>query len=151
MATDVCPLASGCSPIGAPCKIWRCLWAEMLTIALEDKSQLAMERDWFAMVSHGFPHVSPSQMGSLSWFTFFQLFHWLILFDFVACQCSLLTGLWIDASTICFQPFDDWFYGPILSEERREDIAAPRLLVDAECQKQRRWIFDAFLILCITL
>lgn len=33
-------------------------------------------------------------------------------------------GLWIDASTICFQPFDDWFYGPILSEERREDIAA---------------------------
>ena len=50
---------------------------------------------------------------------------------FVACHCSLPTGLWIDASTICFQPFDDWFYGPILSEERREDIAAPWPLVDA--------------------
>lgn len=34
-------------------------------------------------------------------------------------------GLWIDASTICLQPFDDWFYGTILSEEHPEDMAAP--------------------------
>ncbi|CAK9062367.1 unnamed protein product [Durusdinium trenchii] len=33
-------------------------------------------------------------------------------------------GLWIDASTICFQPFDAWIYGAIQSEERPEEIAA---------------------------
>ncbi|CAJ1427524.1 unnamed protein product [Effrenium voratum] len=33
-------------------------------------------------------------------------------------------GLWIDASTICFQPFEGWFYGPILAEDRPEDLAA---------------------------
>ena len=33
-------------------------------------------------------------------------------------------GLWIDASTICFQPFDDWLYGTILSDDSLEDIAA---------------------------
>ena len=146
VATDVCPLASGCSPIGAPCKIWRCVWAEMLKIALKDKSQLAMERDWFAMVSHD-SHGFPIANGK---FVMVHAFSIVPLIDFVACQCSLPTGLWIDASTICFQPFDDWFYGPILSEERREDIAAPRLLVDAECQKQRGWTFETFLILCIT-
>lgn len=37
----------------------------------------------------------------------------------------VVAGLWIDASTICFQPFDEWFYGPLLSNECPEDIAAP--------------------------
>ena len=33
-------------------------------------------------------------------------------------------GLWIDASTICFRPFDDWFYGRIASEDCPEGLAA---------------------------
>lgn len=33
-------------------------------------------------------------------------------------------GLWIDASTICLQPFDRWMYGVIASDERPEDIGA---------------------------
>jgi hypothetical protein len=123
VATDVCPLASGCSPIGTPRKIWRCLWAEMLKIAPMDKSQLAMERNWF--VTRWFPHHKWEFCNVFMFWCFFSIV------PFVACHCSLPTGLWIDASTICFQPFDDWFYGPILSEERREDIAAPWLLVDA--------------------
>ncbi|CAE7365674.1 HPCAL1 [Symbiodinium natans] len=33
-------------------------------------------------------------------------------------------GLWIDASTICFQPFDKWMYNTISSERAAEDIGA---------------------------
>ena len=33
-------------------------------------------------------------------------------------------GLWIDASTICFRPFDDFIYGPVASDTRPEDLAA---------------------------
>ena len=33
-------------------------------------------------------------------------------------------GLWIDASTICFQPFDDWMYSTIASERTAEGIGA---------------------------
>jgi len=33
-------------------------------------------------------------------------------------------GLWIDASTICLQPFDRWIYGAIMSDKRPEDLGA---------------------------
>lgn len=33
-------------------------------------------------------------------------------------------GLWIDASTICFRPFDEWMYSTIASERTAEGIGA---------------------------
>lgn len=33
-------------------------------------------------------------------------------------------GLWIDASTICLQPFDNWMYGAIASQGRPEGVGA---------------------------
>lgn len=33
-------------------------------------------------------------------------------------------GLWIDASTMCFRPFDEWMYSTILSDDRPEDVGA---------------------------
>lgn len=33
-------------------------------------------------------------------------------------------GMWVDASTICLQPFDSWMYDIVASEQRPEDLGA---------------------------
>ena len=33
-------------------------------------------------------------------------------------------GLWIDASTMCFKPFDEWIYNTISSDQTSVDVGA---------------------------